>query len=62
MSLITLEEAARRTGFTPAALRTRLWRGNLPYPLYKAEDGKWRADEAEVNEWIKKTKREGVKK
>jgi hypothetical protein len=60
MGLITLEQAAKLTGFTPGALRTRRWRGDLPFPLYKASDGHWRADEAEVREWIEKTKREGA--
>jgi hypothetical protein len=55
-----LEQAAKLTGFTPGALRTRRWRGDLPFPLYKASDGHWRADEAEVREWIEKTKREGA--
>lgn len=62
MGLLKLDEVAKRTGFTPNALRTRKCRGTLPFPLYKAEDGEWRADEGEVNEWIRKTKQQGATK
>lgn len=60
MGLITLQEVQKLTGFSPTALRTRRWRGRLPFPLYKAEDGHWRADRQEVEEWIKQTKRKGM--
>jgi predicted DNA-binding transcriptional regulator AlpA len=59
LGLITLKEVQKLTGFSPESLRTRRCRGKLPFPLYKAEDDHWRADEAEVRAWIEKTKREG---
>jgi predicted DNA-binding transcriptional regulator AlpA len=60
MTLLTLKEVEKRTGFTPSALRTRKYRGNLPFPLYDGGDGQLRADESEVNEWIAKTKQQKV--
>ena len=60
MTLLTLREVEKRTGYTPAALRTRKYRGNLPFPLYLADDGQLRADEDEVKAWIEKTKKQGA--
>jgi len=53
--LVTLKEAARRSGFTPGALRSRRWRGDLPFPLFKVA-GEWRADAAQVEAWIRRVK------
>jgi len=53
--LVTLKEAARRSGFTPGALRSRRWRGDLPFPLYKVA-GEWRADAAQIETWIRRVK------
>jgi predicted DNA-binding transcriptional regulator AlpA len=61
-ALLTLPEVEKRTGFTPAALRTRRWRGTEPFPLYMASDGQLRADEDDVNKWIEETKSKGAKR
>jgi predicted DNA-binding transcriptional regulator AlpA len=56
VGLVTLEEVCRLTGYTPAAMRTRIYRGNLPFPLYKDQDGRWRADPAEIEAWVQRVK------